>query len=341
MRFIGIDLGTGNVKSVVVSSKDKSKECNRVKDAFFKLDISNVVGGMDSNFGENVLKQAGANYIKVDGALYVLGDDAFKFANLFHSECLRPMAKGVLNPAQPISAVMLKELIRGVIGESTHEDDVLYFCVPANPVDGEFNIIYHTDVLKSIFGSLGYKNVNAMNEALAVVYSEAQEDGLSAISLSFGAGMCNVCYAFMGIPVFSFSMSKSGDWIDENVANATNDTKTAVQYLKESGVNIFKPTTNAENAMAIYYNALMELIVKSFNDLYAKTPKKDLPNVTIPLPMYVAGGTSLVGGFIEKFTPMVMDPKFPVKISKVVHAKDPLMAVSAGLCNATIISKKK
>ena len=292
-------------------------------------------------FGENVLKQAGANFIKVDGALYVLGDDAFKFANLFHSECLRPMAKGVLNPNQPISAVMLKELIRGVIGESEHEDDVLYFCVPANPVDGDFNTIYHTDVLKGIFSSLGYRNVSVMNEALAVVYSEAQEDGLTAFALSAGAGMVNICYAFMGIPVFSFSISRSGDWIDENVANATNDTRASVQYMKESGVDIFSPTSNAESAMAIYYNALMENIVKAFRDIYARTPKKDLPNVTTPLPMYVAGGTSLVGGFIDKFTPMVTDPKFPVKVSRVVHAKDPLMAISAGLCNAAKISKKK
>ena len=344
MRILGCDVGTGNLGGVIVSTSDSKqgkKEIRRVKDAFFKIDVSNVIGGAESSFGENVLKQAGANYIKIDGALYVLGDDAFKFANLFHSECLRPMAKGVLNPSQPMSAVMLKELIRGIIGECSCKEDVLYFCVPAAPVDGEFNIIYHTDMLKSIFLSLGYENVGVMNEGLAVIFSELQSEAYTGVGLSAGSGMVNVCYAFMGIPVFSFSIPRCGDWIDENVATATNDTKAAVQAVKEAGVDLTSPKGNAETAIAIYYNAMLENIVRQFKGIYERTPKKDLPNISAPLTLAVAGGTSLAGGFIDRLTPMVTSKTFPVPISRVVHAKEPLMAIASGLCTAALISKKK
>ena len=41
-----------------------------------------------------MLKNAGAHYVKVDGQLYVLGDDAFKFASLFHQECFATNVSG-------------------------------------------------------------------------------------------------------------------------------------------------------------------------------------------------------------------------------------------------------
>ena len=341
MRFLGLDLGTGNIASAVISAKDKTKDMRKIKDAFFKMDVSTLTAGMDSSFGENILKQSGANFIKVDGALYVLGDDAFKFANLFHQECLRPMAKGVLNPNSPMSSLMLKELIRGLIGESENEDDILYFCVPANPVDGEFNIIFHTDMAKSLLGSLGYKNINVMNEGLAVIYSECQSEMFAGIGISWGSGMTNICYSHMGIPVFSFSIPKGGDWIDENVAIATNETKASVQSVKESGVDLLNPKNNVESAIAIYYNALIDLVGKKFKEIYSTKPKKELPNIMAPMKVVIAGGTSLAGNFIEKLKPVFLDKSFPVPVSDVVHAKDPLMAVSNGLVTASLISKKK
>ena len=36
--------------------------------------------------------------------------NAFKFANTFHQECMRPMSQGILNPRQQISGMMVGEL---------------------------------------------------------------------------------------------------------------------------------------------------------------------------------------------------------------------------------------
>ena len=37
----------------------------------------------------------------------------------------------------------------------------------------------------------------------------------------------NIVYSFMGIPVFSFSLSRGGDWIDEHAAMHTDETTAA------------------------------------------------------------------------------------------------------------------
>ena len=75
----------------------------------------------------------------------------FKFANLFHQECLRPMSQGVLNPKQPTSNLMVSELVKAVAGPPQNENDALYYCVPAEPIDADFDVEYHKQILGGCF----------------------------------------------------------------------------------------------------------------------------------------------------------------------------------------------
>ena len=56
---------------------------------------------------------------------------------------------------------------------------------------------------------------------------------------------------------------------------------------------------------------------------------------TDPIPVVVGGGTTVVPGFIERLEKELRDSRFPVPISRVFHAEDPLHAVARGaLINA-------
>ncbi len=338
MRYLSVDVGTGNLASAETSEIGKEPSLRRVKDAFFKIDLKAFMAGTAAGFGENMLKASKAHYVKIDDALYILGDDAFKFANLFHKETLRPMAKGVLNPDEPMSAVMLGELIRGLIGKPVAADDCVYFCIPADPVDAEFDNVYHASTVKEIITKLGYTNVNVMNEGLAVVYSELQNECFTGLGLSFGAGMCNVAYSYLGIPVLSFSISKSGDWLDQQVAQTVNETKNSVQAAKEAGIDLLNPKNNVEKAYAAYYESLIDYIIQQFVKLYASKDKKSLPNITEPITVAVAGGTSMAGGFLGLLEKKLKSGGFPVPVAKVVQSTDPLMSIAKGLCNAAVVS---
>jgi actin-like ATPase involved in cell morphogenesis len=328
-RSVGIDIGTGFI--ACAEQEGDSKKFRKVRDAFFKLNPSKFLEGSTNEFGENMLKNAGAHYVKVDGDLYVLGDDAFKFANLFHQECLRPMSQGVLNPKQPVSNMMVSELVKAIAGKAQSKDDILYYCVPAEPIDAEFDVEYHKQILHGVFSGLGYKNINVMTEGLAIIYSELADTQYTGIGMSFGAGMCNVVYSFMGIPVFAFSLSRGGDWIDSHAAQHTDETNNVVTAIKEKAdFSLYDSTHGIQKAISIYYEALLSYVVEKFKELYENTPKKKLPNVTMEMPLVVAGGTSLVLGFVERLKELTKEG-FPVPISEIKHAEEPLFAVSNGL----------
>ena len=338
-RAIGVDIGTGFISCA--EQTESNIEFIKVRDAFFKLNPSKFLEGSATNFGENMLKSSGAHYVKVDDLIYVLGDDAFKFASLFHQECLRPMSQGVLNPKQPVSNLMVGELVKAVAGRPTSDDDVLYYCVPAEPVDADFDVEYHKQILSGVFTDLGYKNINVMTEALAVVYSELENTQYTGIGMSFGAGMCNIVYSFMGMPVFAFSLSRGGDWIDSHAAQHTDETNNVVTSIKEkAGFSLYDNTSGIQRAISIYYESLLTYVVEQFKELYERTPKKQLPNVTEEMPIVIAGGTSLVLGFVEKLRELITDD-FPVPISEVRHAEQPLFAVSNGLYQAAKLSAQQ
>lgn len=335
-RAVGIDIGTGFISCAEMDG-DKV-QFRKVRDAFFKLNPSQFLEGSATQFGENMLKTSGAHYVKVDDILYVLGDSAFQFASLFHQECLRPMSKGVLNPKEPVSNLMVGELVKAVAGPPQTENDILYYCVPAAPIDADFDVEYHKQILGGVFKELGYKNINVMTEGLAVVYSELADTAYTGIGMSFGAGMCNIVYSFMGIPVFSFSLSRGGDWIDEHAAMHTDETNNVVTSVKEKGgFSITEPSNGIQKAISIYYDSLLTYLVEQFKVLYEKTPRKELPNVLNPMPIVIAGGTSLAQGFVERLRELTSED-FPVPISEIKHAEEPLFAVSNGLYQAAKLS---
>ena len=60
---------------------------------------------------------------------------------------------------------------------------------------------------------LGYE-ATSINEGLAVVYGELEDSNYTGIGISCGGGLCNVCLAYLSVPVLSFSIPKAGDYID-------------------------------------------------------------------------------------------------------------------------------
>jgi hypothetical protein len=61
--------------------------------------------------------------------------------------------------------------------------------------------------------------------------------------------------------------------------------------------------------------------------------------VTMEMPLVIAGGTSLMLGFVERLRELVSED-FPVPISEVKHAENPLFAVSNGLRRAATLSSE-
>ena len=140
---------------------------------------------------------------------------------------------------------------------------MLAFSVPAAIPGREAALTYHEATLRGFFQSQGYKPV-AINEGLAVIFSELEDNNFTGIGISCGGGMCNVTLAFLSIPSIMFSIGKGGDYIDSSVGAVVNEHATRVKAMKEEGVDLSRqPKDKFEQALHIYYEDLIETLVEA------------------------------------------------------------------------------
>ena len=324
---IGLDVGT----SFLVAgrfSNDGKIGFKKMRDCFIKIEPKSKINRTILKKG---LDDRNAPYIEKEDGFYVIGEDAFVMANERHITTRRPMHRGVLSPQESEAFPILQELIKRIVGEPRVEKEMLVFSVPAKPIDAEFDQLFHQDMIKSFIDSLGF-DAQPMNEGEALAYSELLDEGLTGIAVSCGAGMMNVAVLSAGDPVVTFSTSRSGDWVDQQAAIATNLTSSIIQQEKEHfDLDLMNPEpgNQIQAAIAIYYGNLLVYTLENIAHDLARSPS--LPKFKEPVPFIVAGGTSLPRGFIQKFEQALGAVNMPIEISEVRHAADPLHAVSNGL----------
>lgn len=329
----GLDVGT----SYIVLSRNNGDSINykEFRDAYYVIKPSSPVATKMIEKG-----LSGKVFIKdSDGSFILLGKDAIEKAIERNDLAKRPMYRGVVSSKDKDAKRVLAFILKEVVGQPSQPGEKLVFCVPAQPVDQEdedFDVGYHEDVVKTVLGEAGY-DARAIKEAEALCYAELENDDYTGIGVSCGAGMTNVCIMLNGEPVVHFSTTKSGDWVDRMSAVATGENETLVQAEKENGEFIIgRSNENAIlEAVSSYYLRLIDYTTK--NITYAIQQSKALPKFQDPIKIVVAGGTSKANGYVENFHNLLKDNGFPLPIKEVVHANDPLLAVSKGCLIASQI----
>ncbi len=175
----GIDIGTN---TIVAASMDT--EGNPIfsiqRDAFFRIVPKTEV---NKNSIKLSLDKRNANYvIDEDGSFIVVGQDGLDIAIERNEVAQRPMAKGVISPREKSALPMLKLIIEAMIGKGDGKDLCVY-SVPAKPIDSNFDVVYHSELMGMYIRQMGY-NAQPINEAFAVALSELLEDGLTGIAMS-------------------------------------------------------------------------------------------------------------------------------------------------------------
>ena len=329
---VGLDVGTMNIVSSRQTENHKVIS-KRVRDAFLDLDSGDL----------RLLKMGKVQYVELDKPvehvgevpskqLFVIGDSAFSLANLFKREVRRPLSKGVITPGELDAQRILGVLIANVLDEPKHQNEHCYYSVPAIPVDiDDQDIVYHTEIFRRILHEQGY-TPHPMNEAMAIIYSQCASTEFSGLSVSFGSGMCNIALSYQAVLGMSFAVARGGDWIDTHSAKAVGSAPARICALKEKGVDIVKPVGREAEALALYYRSLIRYCLDNIAVQFKKVRGQlDLQD---PIPFIVSGGTSKAQGFLDVFKQEFNEVKkkgFPIQVSDVVAAKDPLTAVAEGL----------
>lgn len=332
MKRVGIDLGTNSLCSAIAINEVDAPTFKLERDCFYIIKPKTDVNRSSIKMS---LDKRGVKYvINEDDTYIVIGHDALDIAIERNDVVQRPMQKGVISPKEKTSLPMLKLMIENMIGKGD-AGDVCMYSVPAKPIDGDFDIVYHSEIMRLCLTQMGYE-AKPINEAYAVALSELLDDELTGITLSFGAGQTNVCVVLGGDPLIEFSLARGGDYIDQSVSNALDIPCSIVQLDKESGTDLYNPGSKLMEAVSVYYTSLLNYV---FNNIVYELKKreKEIPLFKKPISIIVSGGLSLAIGFVQKVEEVLGTINFPIKIKEVRRAVDPMKAVAQGALLATTI----
>jgi len=316
---VGLDVGTMNI--VAARRESDGVKTWRMRDAFIELESD----------AKRMLKLSGVNFIEKDDAIIIVGDAALETANVFGQEARRPLSQGLISAGETDALEILKLLVQHVLGKPRDEDEICFYSVPAAPIDApDRDVVYHEAVFGRIVESCGF-DAESMNEAMAIIFSECAPESFSGLAISFGSGMVNIALAVKSIEGMAFSLARGGDWIDAGAAKAVGSTQARMCSMKEQGIDLLDPKTREEEALAVYYKALIDYSLKNIAKQFKS--KSGQFAITEPIPLVISGGTSLAGNFKEFFeqTFEKKRKRFPIPISEIRLAGDQLNAVAQGL----------
>ncbi len=314
----GLDVGTMNIIS---ASEDGDGEITYVqqRNSFLQLESSDIA--------ERMMSRSDVLHIRDDNNVYVVGDDALEFANVFNEETRRPMQQGILSNDEKSAIPMMQLIIENVVGSPESPGERIYYSSPADPIDSDLTTLYHEKTVKSLLDDMGY-DPEPINEAMAVIYSELEEHNFTGLGISFGAGMTNVCLSYYAVPVMTFSIARGGDWIDEQTAQATGETVDRVTAAKEDDFSLTYETEagGVEGALNIYYTNLIDYVIEN---IIEQVNEEDVEE-GMEVPVVVTGGTSSPNGFESLVQDRLGEADVPFSISGVRNADNPMYSVARG-----------
>ena len=311
------DLGTSRIVLATLNGEevDFSPQLN----AFVDIPYSKMTEQMLSR--EHILHRVEGDHI------YAYGNRADEFAKFLDGETRRPMQGGLLNPTEPKNVQMIELLLERLCGKASGGEK-LCLSVPSAPPDRDSDLIFHARSVQAICEKLGY-HAKVINEGQAVIYSELKDANFTGIGMSFGGGMCNMCFTYLGLPVLTIATDRAGDYIDNSTASVTSETPTTVRLHKENGFSLDGMGEGSmDRALCVYYADVIDTAVATLQAAMAES--KTLPNLRLPIPIVCAGGTAMARNFLPRLKAAIDETELPVRISDVYLAKDPLNTTAKG-----------
>jgi hypothetical protein len=321
---IGIDVGTSRI--VAAQRQDKDIQFGTQLNAFVTIPFSKLTQG--------VLKKEHVPHLVMDAEITVYGDESERFANLFHKETRRPMLRGILNPDESGSLSLVRQIVSLLTNDEPGKGRRLCFSVPAAPLGSGDEVNEHTADLTGMFSKLGY-DAHSISEGLAVVYGELENSNYTGIGISCGGGLCNVCLAYLSVPVFSFSIPKAGDFIDLTASQQRGEPATRIRTIKEESFHFNGHFTNKiHQSLSNAYEDMIQALVAALKDQFASV--QNMPKLNRPIPLVLSGGSAVPPGFRDRFEKTLREVDLPVAISEVRLAPNPMVSTARGALVAAL-----
>jgi hypothetical protein len=145
-----------------------------------------------------------------------------------------------------------------------------------------------------------------------------------------GGGMWNLALSYKGLSIVEFSCTRSGDYLDEQVATMTGVKKSKVIKVKERKLDLgnVDMSDRVQAALSVYYDEMVERMVHHISQQF-----KDLNSeLDGEVEVVVAGGTSMAPGFCERLETAIKGSNLSFDVYRIRHSETPFYSVSQGAC---------
>jgi hypothetical protein len=89
-----------------------------------------------------------------------------------------------------------------------------------------------------------------------------------------------------------------------------------------------------QNALTVYYDDVIQTLANTLRSTISSTQR--LPKLDQSVPIVLSGGTAIPKGFLNRFTTALRVEDFPIKISEIRVAEDPLNSTARGALMAAL-----
>jgi len=325
---VGLDIGTSHI--VVATQDDGNVNVTSELNAFYAVEATRMI--------VNTFKAQKIPFFEYEGQCYTMGYASQHFANIFHKSLRRPIYGGIVSPNEEEGIKVIQNIIDTVLPKPENFSETLCFGVPGDPLEGTGSVVFHTEVIKRFIGGLGYKPI-PINEAMAVIMSELENESYTGIGISCGGGMCNVCLSYLSVPVISFSIRKSGDFINQKAAESVGESETKMKLIKEEELDLAQRAPDRYHmALHIFYDDMITFLISSIRNVISQSSR--MPTISHPIPIVLSGGTVMPNGFLNKFNKLLKQNPLPIEISNVKIADKPLETTARGALKVAIAEKE-
>jgi hypothetical protein len=108
-----------------------------------------------------------------------------------------------------------------------------------------------------------------------------------------------------------------------------------MRVMKEQGFKLNGMSGDrVQNALTVYYDDVIHTLANALRTTISSTQK--LPKLDQSVPVVLSGGTTIPKGFLERFTAVLKAQDFPIRLSEVRAAEDPLNSTARGALMAAL-----
>jgi len=315
---IGLDIGTSNI---VVYKKGKSGASVQMESNVF-LSVPSLQQTKEILTGNNIQLLEGRC------SLYILGNRAEEFAAIMGVQTRQPMKSGMLNLKEDEGINVIHAILNRLISPPKRDKEPLWFSVPGKSIDSPGTVNFNESVFKTYLANRGYSPL-PINEGMAILVSELSEGHTTGIGISIGGGMCNICFAYLSIPVVTYSIQMGGDFIDKTVAGSVGESPAKIKSIKEKDLDLSgRPKNNIEHGLHACYDNLFSVLARSLEQVLSTSDC--VPKLRRAVPIILSGGTVLAAGSRDKFASILQKVALPLEISDIRLAENPLQATAKG-----------